>query len=161
QPASVHAEPPEPVGLDDARLAASRYPWRDRHPYPTCFVCGPERGAGDGLQIFPGPVEGRSTTYAAPWTPDRTLGGRDGHARPEFIWAALDCPSGIVTDLFGDLGLILLGRLTVEIRQSPRAGMPYVAQAWPVHREGRKLNTGSALFSASGELFAIARAVWI
>jgi hypothetical protein len=36
-----------------------------------------------------------------------------------------------------------------------------VVQAWPTSRDGRKLHTASALFSAEGELCAVARAVWI
>ena len=51
------AAPPAPVGLEEACRAAERYEWRFDHPYPTCFVCGPGRAAGDGLRIFPGPVE--------------------------------------------------------------------------------------------------------
>ena len=159
-PGTVTLEVPAPVSLDDARRAASRYPWRDRHPYPTCFVCGPERTAPDGLEIFPGPVDGEAL-FAAPWTPDPSLADADGSVRDEFVWAALDCPSGIVTDLLGELGLILLGRLSADLREPVRAGVPHVVQAWPVEREGRKLHTGSALFTGDGALCAVARATWI
>jgi acyl-CoA thioesterase FadM len=81
--------------------------------------------------------------------------------RPEFVWAALDCPGGIVTDLFGELGRILLGRLTADLRRPVRAGEPHVVQAWTVSRDGRKLHTATALHTAAGELCAVARAVWI
>ena len=91
------------------------------HPYPACFVCGPTRDEGDGLRIFPGPVEGREL-YAAPWTPDDSVADDEGIVRPEFVWAALDCPSGIVTDLFGDVGRILLGRLAAELIEPLEAG---------------------------------------
>jgi hypothetical protein len=149
------------VSFDDAERASATYPWRDRHPYPTCFVCGPERSGGDdGLAIFPGPVEGRDLS-AAPWTPDPSLAGEDGTARDEFVWGALDCPSGIVTDLFGGVGRILLGRLAADLRHPVRAGEPHVVQAWTVDRDGRKLRTASALFTAGGDLRAVARAVWI
>jgi hypothetical protein len=151
---------PDPVSFEEAQLASSRYPWREGHPYPTCFVCGPRREPGDGLRIFPGPVEGR-TMYASPWIPERSLANDDGSVGDEFVWGALDWPSGIVTDLFGEVGLILLGRLTVDIRRPPTAGSRYVVQAWPTDRDGRKLNTASALFSDEGELYASARAVWI
>jgi hypothetical protein len=159
-PGSVDTELPEPVSLEHAQRAASRYPWREGHPYPTCFVCGPQREPGDGLGIFPGPVEGRSV-YAAPWVPDSSLATPDGNVRDEFVWAALDCPSGIVTDLFGDVGLILLGRLTVDILGPLMAGSRYVVQAWTLDRDGRKLHTASALFSDQGRVCASARAVWI
>lgn len=160
RPAVVDVEVPEPVSFADAERAAARYPWREGHPYPTCFVCGPEREPGDGLCIFPGPVEGREL-YAASWTPDESLADDDGNVRDEFVWGALDCPGGIVTDLFGDVGLILLGRLAADLRAPVRAGAPHVVQAWPVSRDGRKLHTASAVFTADGSLCAVARAVWI
>jgi hypothetical protein len=160
RPTTVDVEVAEPVSFTEAERAAARYPWRDAHPYPTCFVCGPQREAGDGLGIFPGPVEGRSL-FAAPWTPDGSLADSDGDVSAEFVWGALDCPSGIVTDLFGDVGLILLGRLAADLKRPVTAGEPHVVQAWPVARDGRKLNTASALFTAAGDLCAVARAVWI
>ena len=160
RPAVVDVEVPEPVSSAAAESAAARYPWRDAHPYPTCFVCGPQREAGDGLCIFPGPVEGRSL-FAAPWTPDGSLADADGQVGAEFVWGALDCPSGIVTDLFREVGLILLGRLAADVRRPVVAGTPHVVQAWPVARDGRKLHTASALFTADGTLCAVARAVWI
>ena len=160
RPATVEIDIPDAVSLDEARRASERYPWRDRHPYPTCFVCGPQREAGDGMQIFPGPVDS-GVLYGAPWTPEPSLADAGGTVRDEFVWAALDCPGGIVVDLFGEVGLILLGRLAADLRSPVRAGEDYVVQAWPIEREGRKLHTGTALFTADGELCAVARAVWI
>ncbi|MGI8461404.1 MAG: hypothetical protein ACR2OC_07175 [Solirubrobacterales bacterium] len=159
-PTTLQIDVPEPVSVDAARLAASRYPWRDQHPYPTCFVCGPLRDDGDGLRIFPGPV-GDEPLFAAPWIPEPSLADAQGNVGVEFVWGALDCPSGIVTDLFGNVGLILLGRLAADLRHPVVAGLPYVVQAWPISRDGRKLNTASALFSAEGKLCAVGRAVWI
>ena len=160
RPVSLDLEVPAPVSMAQAERAAAAYPWRTTHPYPTCFVCGPQREAGDGLCIFPGPVEDRPL-FAAPWIPDAGLSEADGSVAAEFVWAALDCPSGIVTDLFGDVGVILLGRLAVDIRGSVTAGEPHVVQAWTLARDGRKLGTASALFTAAGDLLAVARAVWI
>ena len=54
----VDEDVPAPVGFEAAERASSLYPWRENHPYPSCFVCGPHREDGDGLRIFPGPVEG-------------------------------------------------------------------------------------------------------
>lgn len=156
RPAQLTVDLPPPVSIADAHAAAARYGWFEEHPYPTCFVCGPRRAAGDGLRIFPGPVAGRRV-YAAPWTPDAALGAADGQVRHEFVWAALDCPSGIVTDLFGNLGRILLGRLRAPLD----AGSEYVLMAWPLARDGRKLNTASAVLDSPGHVRAVARAVWI
>jgi hypothetical protein len=145
---------PAPVSVEEARSATEHYEWMHGHPYPTCFVCGPERSEGDGLRIFPSPVTGRDV-YAAPWTPEPDLVG------PEFTWAALDCPSGLVTNVYDGLGRILLGRLSAEIHRTPRAHEEHVLTAWPIEHDGRKLHTGSALFSGDGELLAAANAVWI
>ena len=137
RPATVSVDVPEPVSFDAARRAASRYPWRDRHPYPTCFVCGPRRDAGDGLRIFPGPVDDEPR-YAAPWIPESSLADAQGTVRDEFVWGALDCPSGIVTDLFGEVGLILLGRLAADLRHPVAAG----SGTWS--RRGRSAATAAS-----------------
>ena len=159
RPATVDLDVPPPVGPEAAHPAAEAYPWHDRHPYPTCFVCGPRRAPGDGLRIFPGPVPG-AEVYAAPWTPGADL-APDGDVAAPFVWAALDCPSGIATDAWTDVGPILLGRLAADLRRPVRAGAPHVVQAWRVARDGRKLHTASALFDAGGAVCAVARATWI
>jgi len=160
RPTVVELDVPEPVSFADAQHAGAAYPWRVGHPYPTCFVCGPDREPGDGLCIFPGPVAGREL-YAAPWTPEAWLADDAGHVRDAFVWGALDCPGGIVTDLFGDVGLILLGRLAADLREPVLAGEPHVVLAWPIGRDGRKLHTGTAVFTAAGALCAVGRATWI
>jgi hypothetical protein len=160
EPTTVDLEVPEHVSFAQAARASELYPWREGAPYPTCFVCGVEREPGDGMRIFSGPVEGRAL-FAGPWTPDSTLAGADGTVRDEFVWAALDCPSGVVTDLLDDVGLLLLGRLAADLRRPVRAGEPHVVQAWVLGRDGRKLHTASAIRTGEGELCAVARAVWI
>jgi hypothetical protein len=143
-------EAPEPVSVEEAAEASSRYPGFRRHAYPTCFTCGPERD--DGLGIFPGPVEGRDGLVAAPWTPVEV--------RPEIIWAALDCPSGWAVDDFSREG-VMLGRMAAGIHALPVVGERHVVVGWPVENEGRKRHAASALFSASGDLLAVARSTWI
>ncbi len=160
RPTTLAGDVPDPVTVAAAAAAAERYEWIDEHPYPECFVCGPERESGDGLRIFPGPVSGREL-YACPWTPDSSLGDEAGSVRPELVWAALDCPSGIVTNRFDELGTVILGRLAAELLRPVPVGETHVLTAWTIGREGRKLDTGSALFSDAGELLATARARWI
>jgi hypothetical protein len=160
RPTTLDEEVPAPVSFAEAQAAAARFPWFDSHPYPTCFVCGPAREAGDGLCIFPGPVEGRAL-YAAPWVPEAALADPAGAVRDEFVWGALDCPGGIVTTLLDDVGLLLLGRLAADLRAPVRAGEQHVVLAWPVSRDGRKLHTASAVLTAAGAVCAVARAVWI
>lgn len=160
RPARVEVDVPAPVSPEAAGRASEDYPWREVHAYPTCFVCGPRREPGDALCIFPGPVDG-GTSYAAPWTPDASLAHEDGTVRDEFVWSALDCPSGVATRPLGQTGLMLLGRLSADLRRPLEAERTYVAQAWPVERDGRKLLTASALFDEHGTLCAAGRAVWI
>jgi hypothetical protein len=157
--AAVELAAPDPVSYDDAELAARNYGGFERHPFPTCFVCGPGRQRGDGMRIFAGPVPGRELV-AAPWVPDYSLVDADGLVRPEFVWAALDCP-GVFALGFPDLGETLLGRLTAELHAPVRAGERHVATGWALGKDGRKLYAGTALTDAAGELCGLARATWI
>jgi hypothetical protein len=102
--------------------------------------------------------------WAAPWTPDLSVTGADGRVRPEVVWAALDCPSGIAAaeaaDLPGDTA-ILLGQMTASVGVRPVAGDQCRVIAWPDTREGRKLTAGSALLGPGGQVLATAQAVWL
>ncbi|MGH2681652.1 MAG: hypothetical protein ACRDIX_00275 [Actinomycetota bacterium] len=157
-PADVDLLAPEPVALKDAIEAARRYPGFAGHPFPTCFVCGPDRDEGDGLRIFPGSVDGRQLV-AAPWTPDQTLAGAHGRVRPEFVWAALDCP-GAFANGFPQVPMVL-GRLASRALRPVQVGEECVVVAWTAGIEGRKHFAGTALFGGDGALRAIARAIWI
>src|SRR5262245_2887714 len=57
---------PAPASFADAERASPRYVGFHDHPYPSCFVCGPERPAelGPGLGLFPGAVDGRQLVAA-------------------------------------------------------------------------------------------------
>jgi hypothetical protein len=97
---------------------------------------------------------------AAPWVPHSSVAGADGLVRPEFVWAALDCPGAFAVG-FSSLGKVMLGRLTAELHAPVRAGEQYVVTGWPLGQDGRKLYAGTALTSAAGELCGLARATWI
>ena len=144
-------ELPEPPTLDEAEAARKRYAGFERHAYSTCFTCGPDRA--DGLAVFPGPVEGREIV-ASPWLP------ATGDVPPEFVWAALDCPSGWAIDTFNREG-VLLGRIAARILAPLESGVPYVVTGWGRGEEGRKREAGSAIFTESGEPVAYARSTWI
>jgi hypothetical protein len=154
---TLDLEVPEVPGLEVAVEAARHYAGFEFHPFPGCFVCGPERAPGDGLRIFPGPV-GTSDIVAAPWTPDASLRGVEGMIDRRYVWAALDCPS-----YFGlpSAPPALLGRLTAWIEALPEVGEPLVAIGWPIEVEGRKYFAGSALANREGEVLARAAATWI
>jgi hypothetical protein len=162
-PGSPPLQIPGPVSRAEARTAAGRGRYYADPVFPACFVCGTGRRPGDGLRIFPGPVPGRPL-WAAPWTPDRSVTGAHGRVRPEVVWAALDCPSGIAAAEASALGrdtAILLGRMTASPAMLPLAGDQCRVIAWPGARDGRKLTAGSALLGPGGEVLAIARAVWL
>jgi hypothetical protein len=162
-PAEVALAVPEDVTLDQARAAAGRSRYYGAPRYPRCFVCGPARAPGDGLRIFPGPVPGRGV-LAAPWIPDASAAGAGGRVRPEAVWAALDCPSGLAamegTELGGDT-TALLGRMTATVGAVPDVGAACRVIAWPLGRDGRKLTAGSALLGPAGGVLAAARTVWV
>jgi hypothetical protein len=163
-PAEVEDPPHPPVSLDDAAAGPEGFPFFGRHPFPTCFVCGPHRAPGDGLRIFPGPVAG-GEVFAAPWTPDDSLGPAGSALAPELVWAGLDCPTSTPVANRAQPGgtqrPIVLARLAARIAGPVEVGRPHVVTAWPVLIDGRKRQAGSALYTADGELRAVARALWI
>jgi hypothetical protein len=162
-PDSPAPEIPGPVGAAQARMAAGRARYYTDPVFPDCFVCGANRQPGDGLRIFPGPVPGRAL-WAAPWTPDPSVASVDGRVRPEVVWAALDCPSGIAAAEAADLSqdtAILLGRMTASLAVLPRSGEQYRVIAWPTGRDRRKLLASSALLGPGGQVLAAARTVWL
>jgi hypothetical protein len=158
RPATVALGVPGVVSPAQAERAASGYPLFRGHPFPTCFTCGPDRAAGDGLRIFPGPVPG-GDLWAAPWTPEPSVADRDGLVAPEVVWAALDCPGGLA--VMGD-AVVVLGRMAARVLARPRAGTPYCLVAWPDGApDGRRRPAGSALLDGRGGVLAVARAVWV
>jgi hypothetical protein len=157
RPDILEIDVPIPPTWDEARTASLGYAGFRAHPFPTCFVCGPDRDPGDGLRIFPGPLDGTSVV-SAPWEPDRSLEGEPGLVHRRHVWAALDCPS-----YFGLPGapLALLGRLTARIDRLPEIDEPLVVVGWPIGSDGRKHFAGSALADGRGEIVAHAAATWV
>lgn len=166
---AIPAAAPEPglsaVSIDMAAEAARRTFPTSAHPLPGCFVCGPERREGDGLRIHVGPVQTDDPDWqgllAANWTPHETLADNAGRVRTEFLWAALDCPTGYAVSNSRGMRSVLLGRQTVSVLTRPRVGEALVVAARKTGSEGRKRFADSALFSANGELIAGCRAIWI
>jgi hypothetical protein len=129
-------------------------------PLPGCFCCGPDRASGDGLRIFPGPVPGRDRLVAAPWIPDSSLAGDDGRVRPEFVWAALDCPqlwSLIVGSPQDSTERVVTAAMATRIDGAVMPGRPHVVMAWPMDRVGRSLFAGGAVATTHGEVIAVSR----
>ena len=108
-------------------------------------------------------------------TPDASVADADRKVRPEMVWAALDCPSGIAaaeaaglgaTEAAAEVGgagwdtVILLGRMTASLAARPTVGDQCRVIARPQTRDGRKLTAGSALLGPGGEVLAVAAALW-
>lgn len=159
QPAEMPPLPPHPPSWAEALEASGLRPPPETHPFPTCFVCGPAREPGDGLCLQPGPIRDRPGV-ATPWIPAPCTAGDAGYVRPEFLWAALDCPGGFAALLGRRPRPLVLGRLTGRILTAPRPGDPIIVQAWPVASEGRRHRVGTSLHDMNGTCLAVAKATW-
>lgn len=144
--APAAGRPVGPAWADPA--TAGEYRGFTDHPFPTCYVCGPERT--DGLGIFPGALpDGRT---AALWrVPDDVT--------PVTVWAALDCPGGWAIIAPGRP--YVLGRITVAVDGVPSPGDECVVVGECTAVEGRKGFVRSGLYAPDGRPVAAAEAVWI
>lgn len=142
----------DPVPADDARATAEHFGGHRQHPFPHCFVCGPARAPGDGLRLEPGRLgDGRT---ACVWSVAADLAGR-----PEFVWAALDCPGGWAAPIEGRP--MVLGRMTAQVVATPEAGEDVVVMGELLGQEGRKFLTATTAYGADGRELGRAGATWI
>jgi hypothetical protein len=149
---------PPAVSLSEARQAAERYKGSKDDMFSTCFVCG--RSREDSFGVFPGQAEDRRLV-ATPWTPPPWTAGSTGQVRPEFIWAALDCPTYFATYMNDGNPVSFLVRFSVRIEADIAANTEHVVIAWPVKDEGRKREAAAALLSSKGEALAVASALLV
>lgn len=165
-PADYSFPYPAPIALDVAARAVQKSPAFTNHPFPTCFVCGPDRPHHDGLNIFPGavaageaPAEQFHNLYAALWRPAREFAGASGNLLPEFIWAAMDCPTGFAAGFPYD-GKLVTGRLGVKLLAPVTPAADCVLMSWSLGNQGRKCHAAAVLYQ-NQIACAIARATWI
>jgi hypothetical protein len=152
---------PAAPSLAAARAAGLGFRGLKRMFHPICFTCGVDQPEGYGLRVFVGPVEGDdSGLVAGAWTPRPEFADADDLTRLEVVWAALDCPGSVAWVERGE-GAGLLGTITAEVARRPAAGEPCIVAAWPLEASGRKTISGTALFSAEGELLARSHQIWI
>jgi hypothetical protein len=165
RPAAGDSKPIPFVSGDVAAAAAGRTFAPAGHPVPGCFVCGPGRQHGDGLRLHVGPVAADDPAWhgvlASPFVPAADLAGEDGQVQPQFVWAALDCPTAYACASAKGMPAILLGRQTVEILRSPAVGESCVVVTAERGQDGRKHYADACLYSSDGELLATCAAVWI
>ena len=153
-PARLAVHPPVPPPLDVALEASRRFEAHlddgsIPHAFPECFVCGHRRAPG------------RGQVRVAGWRPDAALLDAAGRLRPEFVWAALDCPGGWALPGAGNTGT-----LQVEIREPVDGRRPLIVMGWrapaPSPRAGsRRRYAGTAMFDAGGRLLALGAAIWV
>lgn len=130
-------------------------------PYRRCFACGVERDAHDGLRITPSPV-GDDGMVAADWMPHPGLAGDDGRVPDEVVWAALDCPAGIAWSYRLPEGTATVtGRIAMTVLAPVETGRRLVVAGWPIARDRRKLQAGTALFDAQGKVLAYSLQLWL
>jgi hypothetical protein len=162
-PAELVLDAPDPVPHEEVVRAQEigMERWTAKHPVPTCFVCGPERAEGDGMRVFPVELPGRDGLCGASWRPHASLAGEDGSVRPEYVWAALDCPTSAPVAGFGQGPLVVLARLKARLGCSVRAGERHSILSWELGRDGRKRDAAAALYDSEGRMLSASRALWI
>ncbi|MGW6446402.1 hypothetical protein [Lentzea sp. NPDC055074] len=154
--AALDLEVPAAPTLDEALKASATVPWRDRHPFPTCFGCGP--GREDGIAALLGPLDGRSE-WAGVWRPTEVLPNDGVSVLPEIVWAALDCPSAQPVAPDGGPAFVL-GTFVAQVERPVALGVDHVLLAWELGKEGRKAYSASAIIGPDG-VCGRARAVWV
>jgi hypothetical protein len=158
-PSDLKLDVPRPVSLAEAEAASHRFPGHDRHLFPGCFACGPEREEGDGLHVFPGPVAGRRLV-AAPWTPPEASADDSGRVPNELAWAAMDCTQLWALMVHAPTATpdrVVTASLAARVEGPVMAGERHVVIGWPIGRVGRKWSAGAAVFGADGRL----RVAWL
>jgi hypothetical protein len=148
QPAPPPTEPVPAVSWAEAVEVSASYPGFTDHPFPTCYVCGPDHP--NGLRIFPGALDDGRT--AAPFVVPED-------PTSETVWAALDCPGGWAVLTPGRP--YVLGRMTVAVTAVPAAGDRCVVVGRMHEARGRKAEVSTSLYGPDGGLLGCARATWI
>jgi hypothetical protein len=149
---AVLPPPPAFVPLADARRAGAPDACVPT-PFPSCYVCGTDRPGGLRVRVGPTSADG---PIAGVWSPPPTLGA----LQPRYVWAALDCPTGLV-HVTDNGAKALLGRLTLTARRTPVPGEPLVIVAAATGADRRKRFSTGALYTAAGNLVAKCAATWI
>jgi hypothetical protein len=125
-----------------------------------CIICGQGRGVGDGLRVLgsAGPQPGMSLSCYVPHANHADAAGR---IKPEFVWGTLDCPGAFAAQDPNDVRPALTGRMTARVIEPPKVGERCAVVGWRIGAEGRKLYSGTALYTESGRLCALGTCTWI
>ena len=128
--------------------------------FGQCIVCGRGRAVGDGLRVLgtSGPQPGYSLSC---YVPHANHADASGRIKPEFVWGTLDCPGAYAAQDDGDFRPALTGRMTAKVLEPPRVGERCAVVGWRIGADGRKLYSGTALYTESGRLCGIGTCTWI
>jgi hypothetical protein len=152
--------PPAPTDWNDVLGRAETGGSPEDSDFTWCVVCGRNRGVGDGLRVFgtSGPQAGYSLSC---YLPHANHADGEGRIRPEFVWGTLDCPGAFAVQDIDDMRPALTGRMTARVIDPPRVGERCAVVGWKIGEDGRKLHSGTALYTEAGRLCAIATCTWI
>jgi len=128
--------------------------------FSHCVVCGRARAVGDGLRVWgtAGPQPGYSLSC---YLPHANHADGQGRIRPEFVWGTLDCPGAFAAQDPDDFRPALTGRMTAKVIDPPKVGERCAVVGWKIGEDGRKLYSGTALYTEAGRLCALATCTWI
>ena len=144
---------PEPLALsatadDIAELAPVAQP--EDHPFPGCFVCGPDNQEGLGLSFRRlGPSVGG--VFAPP--------AHETEVPAEYIVGALDCTSGWASFTRGEAGV--LGTIEYAIVGEAAPGQRLISIGAFDEQDGRKRFARSSVYTDRGDLIGSAHTIWI
>jgi hypothetical protein len=152
--------PPPPANWNDVMGRERDGGSFEDSDFHYCIVCGRGRAVGDGLRVLgtSGPDAGRSLSC---YVPHAAHADGDGRIKREFVWGTLDCPGAWAVQDPGDWRPALTGRMTAMIIDPPRIGERCAVVGWKLGAEGRKLHSGTALYTESGRLCALGHCTWI
>jgi hypothetical protein len=154
------APPPAPTDWDDVLRRGEQGGAPEDSDFNWCLVCGRGRAVGDGLRVLgtSGPQPGTSLSCYLPHANHADSAGR---IRPEFVWGALDCPGAFAAQDINDMRPALTGRMTAKVIAPPTVGERCAVVGWKIGEDGRKLYSGTALYTEAGRLCALATCTWI
>ncbi len=152
--------PPAPADWNEVLRRGEEGGSAEDSDFYDCIVCGRGRSVGDGLRVLgsAGPHPGHSLCC---YVPHANHAGPDGRIRPEFVWGTLDCPGAYAAQDPDDWRPALTGRMTARVIDPPRVGERCAVVGWRIGVDGRKLYSGTALYTEQGRLCALGACTWI
>ena len=152
--------PPPPGNWSEVMRRAEDGGSPEDSDFNWCLVCGRGRAPGDGLRVLGsgGPQPGTSLSC---YVPHANHADAEGRIRSEFIWGTLDCPGAWAAQDPDDWRPALTGRMTARVIDPPRVGERCAVVGWRIGVDGRKLYSGTALYTEEGRLCALGACTWI